>query len=163
MSRHAGVGCQPGAEGVRGPLREHVHRPAGAPLAIQVADRWHLLHNLAGAAERIVARHRSCLRDDPAPAGPAPPTSPQPSPQAPGGPLAQRTGNRHAEVHAALSDGLNLTDISRMLRLNRTTARRYARAPTPGDLSTRTPIPLPPCPHPPLAPLPPPSVTPPRP
>ncbi|EHM24469.1 MULTISPECIES: transposase [Streptomyces] len=33
---------------------------AGAPHAVQVADRWHLRHHLSEAAERCVPDHRGC-------------------------------------------------------------------------------------------------------
>ena len=68
--------------------------------------------------------------------------SPQPEPgpaadQAPAAPqtgLAARTRARHAEVHAALALGLTITEISRTLRLERKTVRRYATAATAGEL-----------------------------
>jgi Transposase len=110
----------------------------GAPLAIQVADRWHLLHNLAEAVERAVARHKPCLRDEPAPCQSAPAI-----PAAAEGPRTQKTRARHTQVHAALSRGLNLTEISAILHLDRTTVRRYASACDPGGLLGDSPVPRP--------------------
>jgi len=106
---------------------------AGAPLAVQVADRWHLRHNLAGAVERAVARNRAFLRDDAQGAEPGPP---DPTASAPAeGPLVLRTRARYDEVHAALGRGLSLTEISRVLHLDRKTVRRYASAGDPGELA----------------------------
>ncbi|MFJ9480064.1 transposase [Streptomyces mirabilis] len=35
----------------------------GAPDAVQIADLWHVWHNLAEAVKRLVNRHNACLRD----------------------------------------------------------------------------------------------------
>jgi transposase len=107
----------------------------GAPLAIQVADRWHLLHNLSGAVERAVARNRSNLRKPPS----EPPSEPQSdsAEDASDGeetPLATRTKARHCEIQAAVRSGMTITEISRQLRLDRKTVRRYATAATAEEL-----------------------------
>ncbi|MET8055003.1 ISL3 family transposase [Streptosporangium sp. NPDC005286] len=104
----------------------------GAPLAVQVADRWHLLHNLSGAVERAVGRHRSHLREQPdAVEEPAFATPDLPTEE---GPLAVQTRARHAEIHQALQRGMAITEISRDLRLDRKTVRRYLAVETADDL-----------------------------
>ena len=78
-------------------------------------------HNLAEAVERAVARHRSCLRDDAAPAEAAPPG---PAPAAAEGQRGQKARDRHARVRAAAVRGPTITQISRELHLDRMTVRR---------------------------------------
>jgi transposase len=105
----------------------------GAPAAVQVADRWHLWHNLGEAAERAVARHRHCLR-----AAVTTATSGQPSGQAPdhppaviqqrGGRIAERTRDRHGAIHQLLAEGHTVRAIAAELGLARNTIRRFARA-----------------------------------
>jgi len=123
---------------------------AGAPDAIQVADRWHLWHNLAEYAEKTVAGHRGCLTSQPsgeagrshAPDTAGPPGQ-QPPGQAAGGQvlpdgyldvcgrerrLVTRTRERYAEIRRRLEAGEPLSAISRATGLDRDTVRRFARA-----------------------------------
>jgi transposase len=128
----------------------------GAPEAIQVADRWHLWHNLAGYAEKTVARHRGCLTDHPAggdadtdaPAaedrpGQEPPGQAGGAQVPPGGSLdacgqerrlVTRTRERYAEIRGRLDAGESLSAICRATRLDRKTVQRFARAGSAGEL-----------------------------
>ena len=126
----------------------------GAPAAIQVADRWHLWHNLAECAEKTVARHRSCLKDQPASEESgdkdAPDTSDTPGPgeaeAAPAVPdgsldvcgrerqLVRRTRERHAEIRERLAAGQPQAAIRRAMGLDRRTVQRYARAASADEL-----------------------------
>jgi transposase len=128
---------------------------AGAPGAIQVADRWHLWHNLAEYAGKTVAGHRGCLKDQPGDAdghdvlGPASTPEQEPPGQAEGGQvppdgfldacgrerrLVIRTRQRHAEIHQRLDAGESLSAISRVTGLDRKTVQRFARAGSAGEL-----------------------------
>jgi len=109
---------------------------AGAPQATQVADRWHLWHNLAEHAGKTVARHHACLKQ-PAPGDAVPPDTAEQETadheQEPAGPagegrLAARTRERYAAIHELLQAGESLHAISRVLSLSRPTVRRFARA-----------------------------------
>jgi transposase len=128
---------------------------AGAPAAIQVADRWHLWHNLAEYAEKTVAGHRGCLKDQVADGdgnaapGTAGTLEQEPSGQAEGGQvppdgyldacgrqrrLVTRTRERYAEIRGRLDAGESLSAISRATRLDRKTVQRFARAGSAGEL-----------------------------
>lgn len=126
---------------------------AGAPAAIQVADRWHIWNNLASAVERAVARHQDSLtvavtvptddsteNDDAGDGKPQPSEPPQPAPN----PAADRTDRwavrareRHLAVHTLLAEGVAINEICRRLALSRGTVRRFARADTVEELLTR--------------------------
>ena len=111
----------------------------GAPQAIQVADRWHLWHNLSEAAERCVAQHRSCLgvlAREPAESAVAAPPSEQMtgSPWPTGHRFADRIRDRHAIVHTLLASGHSRRSIGRQLHMTHRTVKRLADAATPEDL-----------------------------
>jgi transposase len=118
---------------------------AGAPDAIQVADRWHLWHNLAEYAGKTVAAHRGCLKDQPGDDAPDPadtleqePPGQAESAQVPPDGfldacgrerrLVARTRERYAEIRRRLDAGESLSGISRATGLDRKTVQRFARA-----------------------------------
>ncbi|MDF2273479.1 ISL3 family transposase [Streptomyces coacervatus] len=110
----------------------------GAPQALQVADRWHLWHNLGEAAEKCVYRHRNCLST-----APAPPDEPQEetelaaSSQWPTGHrFAERTRAKHATIHALLAAGHSKRSVARQLGMTLNTILRFSRAATPEELFT---------------------------
>ena len=123
---------------------------AGAPLAVQVADRWHLWHNLGEYAEKAVAAHRGCLAGaDGTPASgaaeSAPPGEPPgaPPPEEPDGlrdvlgrerVLVARTLERHAAVHELLSQGRSQREAADVLGLDRKTVNRFAAEADPERL-----------------------------
>jgi transposase len=118
---------------------------AGAPQATQVADRWHLWHNLAEYVEKTVGRHRACLKPE-QPDGehaeasvpdtrPDEPDTPDlATPQAAESRLVIRTRERFAAVQELRRRGESLSAICRILSLDRNTVRRFARASTVEEL-----------------------------
>ncbi|MEU5552125.1 ISL3 family transposase [Micromonospora sp. NPDC047793] len=107
---------------------------AGAPQAVQVADRWHLWHNLCQAVDKTVAAHHGCIK---AAFTPTQPPAQNPAPPLPdahldvrGRPrvMAARTAERYQAVQQLVAAGRSLRGISRDLQLDYYAVRRYARA-----------------------------------
>ncbi|MFH8753940.1 ISL3 family transposase [Streptomyces rimosus] len=114
---------------------------AGAPQAVQIADRWHLWHNLSEAAERTVARHRQCLRvlmPEPVERQAAEPALSEGASASPwkSDKFSSRIRARHATVHAMLEAGHSRRSVGRHLRMTHRTVKSLADAARPEDLFT---------------------------
>jgi transposase len=124
----------------------------GAPDAVQVADRWHIYHNLCEHARNAVARHRDCLKDpgracrhqDPDPdAGqekdqerdqPEQEERDQPEQEERAAGLEAVIRARHAEVHELRAAGRTLAQAAAALGLTRQVTGRFWRAGSAADL-----------------------------
>ncbi|WP_245672686.1 transposase, partial [Nocardia anaemiae] len=120
-----------------GPYADGASR--GAPAAIQVADRWHLLHNLTTAVDRVVRAHRKCLvlQEDTPVSGHEPVTLE--AEPANSGFRAETIRQRYTDIHELFARGVNITVISERLQLDRKTVRRYLQAEDVEHLLTPVP------------------------
>jgi transposase len=125
----------------------------GVPDAVQVADRWHLWHNLAGHVEKAIKRLRHLWKDmhnntpeqlasspvatveTPAEAVTAIATTTRPTDGVePVTGLDARHRDRWHTVHELFKAGISLREITRRTGLSRGTVRTFARAERPEDL-----------------------------
>jgi len=119
----------------------------GAPGADQVADRWHIYHNLCEHVDKAAARHRSCL-EEPAPEEPGDPAVPD-SAEVPDlqqaaaeaaarrvaeSALAVRTRQRYDLVQGLKAQGKGIKPIRRETGLAKGTVRRFYYAETVDEL-----------------------------
>ena len=116
----------------------------GAPGAIHVADRWHLLENCGVAVLNAVRRHmpavRSAARVDPEPAGPQ---SPEPGPSSMTSAQQRRWvgWRRRMETYEEVMNrhraSVPIKQIARDLELSRNTIRRWVRGEPPDPCRPR--------------------------
>ncbi|MGW6860771.1 ISL3 family transposase [Streptomyces xanthophaeus] len=93
----------------------------GQPGIPQVADRWHLLHNLATGLEKTVTRHRSCLKaSEPEPALEVSLARASSTPGEESG-YERKIREPHHEVQTLFRQDLTIDAISARLGLDRKT------------------------------------------
>ena len=108
----------------------------GAPQAVQVADRWHLLANMRQALERwLQGAHAGLRRLPPIPGPPLAPRRDRAFPRTAsereaGAENRERWKTAYDEVRRRHADGQTLLGIARAMGLARATVRKYATADT---------------------------------
>ena len=117
----------------------------GAPQAQQVADRWHLLKNLAEALERFLDQHRAYLRQaapllQEMPAAVWPPTKGKAYEQERQQSRKRRL-ERYQQVIALQQQGVPMREIARKLNIARGTVERYVRSGEFPEIAQRKPEP----------------------
>jgi len=112
----------------------------GAPTAVQVTDRWHLLRNLGDAVRAVAEGHHAAVRrvgesviaehSDVAPL--SAPEEARPSAAEQRGEAARARRQVRFEEAARLHDaGVSISEIARRLGIDRKTARRWLRRGSP--------------------------------
>lgn len=107
----------------------------GAPDALQTADRFHVLRNLAEVAEKILGNHRRALKAVHLVTKPASSASPllrhsRPDRERRKQQARAKLVERYEAVQFLIKQGLSHKEISRRLHLHRESVIRYARAET---------------------------------
>jgi transposase len=103
----------------------------GAPNATQVADRFHLLKNLAEVLERILAMHTQQLKAVEAAQIPVndaimiAPVAPRPAIQERSARLRERRFAKYEQVHRLRQQGWEILEIARHLGMGKRTVYRY--------------------------------------
>ncbi len=117
---------------------------SGAPEAIQVADRWHLWHNLAEHLEKTITAHHDCLHQpgDIAPEAPVEGSAADlvtaaeaaQHQRSENSALVARTKARYQAIQTLKADGKGIKTIMRELELAKETVRRFYCAETLEEL-----------------------------
>jgi transposase len=113
----------------------------GAPPALQIVDRWHLLKNRGEVLERILDQHRPALRAAAKHLSQRqlPPSTPSPTPPVPDADekVLPRRQVLFEQVHALASQGYSQRAMARELRIDRVTVARYLHFDEPPASPTR--------------------------